>query len=79
MITLKTMAAIFAIVVGIPSQIIDYKHRKRKAYEPENAWGYYAALSGGGSWEGRFMMWSGYLGIVFVVAALGYLFYAVSK
>ena len=79
MITLKLLAAIFAIVVGIPSQIIDYKHRKRNAYEPGNAWGYYAALSNAGSWEGRFMMWSAHLGIAFVVATLGYLFYALSR
>ena len=79
MTTLKILAVIFAIVVGIPSQIIDYKHRKNNAYEPGNAWGYYAALSSAGDREGRFMMWSGYLGIVFILGTLGYLMYVLTR
>jgi len=79
MLTLKIVATLFAVFLGIPNQIIDYKHRKRAGYEPGNAWGYYAKLSKEGSWEGKFMMWSGYLGIGFIIAALGYLFYALCR
>lgn len=73
MIALKILTVIFVIVFGIPGQIIDYKHRKR--YEPGHAWRYYAKLSKEGRWEGRFMMWSGYIGIYFIVGALNYTFY----
>lgn len=79
MITLKIIAAVFAIVVGIPCQIIDYKHRRRNAYEPGNEWAYYAALSNAGSWQGRFMVWSAYLAIAFVIGALVYAFYALAR
>ena len=79
MLTLKIIVAILAIVLGIPNQIIDHKHRKLKAYEPGNAWGYYAKLSREGNWEGRFMMWSGYLGIVLIMFTLGYTFYLLSR
>lgn len=75
MMTLKIIAAVCAIVLGIPNEVIDSKHRKRKAYEPGNAWSYYAKLSREGNWEGRFMMWSGYLCIGFIMIALGYMFY----
>ena len=76
---LKIIAGVFMLVVGIPNQIIDYKHRKNKDYEPGNAWGYYARLARGGSWEGRFMMWSGYLGIYAIIGVTGYAFYALAK
>jgi hypothetical protein len=79
MITLKIIVAIFMAVIGIPNQLIDYRHRKRNAYEPGNAWGYYAKLSKEGSWEGKFMMWSGYLGIGLIIFILGYAFYALSR
>jgi len=79
MLWLKLVAAVFAIIFGIPNQIIDYKHRKRKAYEPGNEWAYYSKLSKEGSWEGKFMMWSGYLGIFVIIVAIGYLFYALCK
>lgn len=77
MFVLKILAFVLVIVVGIPNNIIDHKHRKR--YEPGNAWGYYAKLSKEGSWEGKFMMWSGYIGIAFIVAVIGYSFYALSR
>lgn len=77
MFVLKILVFVFVIVVGIPSQIIDHKHRKQ--YEPGNVWGYYSKLSKEGSWEGKFMMWSGYIGIAFIVAVLGYAFYALSR
>lgn len=79
MLTLKIMAAILAILLGIPNQIIDYKHRKQKRYEPGNAWGYYARLSRDGSWEGKFMIWSSYLAIGFIIVTLGYTFYVLSR
>lgn len=72
MVALKILALIFLIIFGIPKQIIDYKHRKR--YEPGNAWGYYAKLSKEGNWEGRFMMWSGDIGMYFIIGALAYTF-----
>lgn len=78
MLTLKIIVAIFTIVLGIPNRIIDYKHRKRKAYEPGNEWAYYSKLSRDGNWEGRFMMWSSYLGIALIIGALGYMVYALS-
>jgi len=77
MLILKMAALVFVIVLGIPNQIIDYKHRKN--YEPGNVWGYYAKLSKEGSWEGKFMMWTGYIGIAYIVVATGYLFYALSR
>ena len=72
MIFFQIAVAIFAIVFGIPNQIIDYKHRKNKAYEPGDAWAYYSKLAKEGSAEGKFMMWSSYCGIGLVVAALAY-------
>ena len=77
--TYKTIALVLLIVLGIPNQIIDYRHRKRKAYEHGNAWAYYSRFSKEGDWEGRFMMWSGYIAIVFILASLGYLFYGLSR
>jgi hypothetical protein len=79
MLTIKIIALVFVIIFGIPNQIIDYKHRKRKAYEPGNAWGYYANLAKQGNWEGRFVMWSGYLGIVLILVVFAYMFHALSK
>jgi hypothetical protein len=76
---LKIIAGVFMLVVGIPNQIIDYKHRKNADYEPGNAWGYYARLAKEGSWEGRFMMWSGYIGIYAIIGVLGYGFYVLAK
>lgn len=73
MLELKVLTLIFLIVFGIPNQIIDYRHRKR--YESGHAWSYYAKLSKEGSWEGRFMMWSAYIGIYFIFGALAYTFY----
>ena len=72
MIYFKIIACIFAIVLGIPNQVIDYKHRKNKAYEPGNAWAYYSKLSAEGSMEGKFMMWTGYFGIALIIAVLVY-------
>lgn len=66
---------VFVMVLGIPNQIIDYKHRKNKAYEPGDAWAYYSRLSKEGNREGKFMMWSGYCGIAFIFVTLGYLAY----
>lgn len=73
MIFFQIAVAIFAIVFGIPNQIIDYKHRKNKAYEPGDAWAYYSKLAKEGNAEGKFMMWSSYCGIFLMVAALVYL------
>lgn len=79
MLTLKAIALVLIIVLGIPIQIIDYKHRKRKGYIPGNAWTYYAQLCKEGSWEGRFMMWSAYIGIAFVIVVIAHMFYTLSK
>lgn len=79
MFLIKTIALILIVSLGIPNQIIDYKHRKRKAYEHGNAWAYYSKLSKEGNWEGRFMMWSGYLGIYFIIGTLCYAFYALTR
>lgn len=74
-IFLEIAVVLFAIFFGIPNQIIDYKHRKRKAYEPGDAWAYYSKLSKEGNAEAKFMMWSTYCGIGLIVAALVYLIY----
>lgn len=37
MLLIKFLVLVFAIVFGIPNQIIDYKHRKNKSYEPGDA------------------------------------------
>ncbi len=79
MLALKVVALILIVVLGIPNQIIDYKHRKRKAYVPGNAWSYYARLGREGSWEGKFMMWSAYIGIAFVFVVVGHMFYALAN
>jgi hypothetical protein len=73
---LKIVAVVFIVVVGIPTQIIDYKHRKTRAYEPGNVWAYYEGLRKEGNWEGIIMIWSGYAAIVLAIATLGYLFYS---
>lgn len=70
MTTIKIIAAVYLLVFGIANQVIDYKHRKRKAYEPGCAWQYYAQLAREGSREGKFMMWSGYIGIWLMIATL---------
>ncbi|WP_146009772.1 hypothetical protein [Janthinobacterium sp. ROICE36] len=73
MVVLKGILLLFIIFFGIPNQIIDYKHRKKKAYEPGDAWAYYSRLSKEGSAEGKFMMCSTYCGIAFIVVVLAYL------
>jgi hypothetical protein len=75
MLVFQIAVVIFAILVGIPNQLIDYKHRKKNAYEPGNAWAYYSKLSQEGNIEGMFMMWSGYCGISLILATLAYLAY----
>jgi hypothetical protein len=79
MLNIELIVTIFAIVLGIPNRIIDIKHRKRKAYEPGHAWGYYSKLNKGGSWEGKFMMWSGYSGIVLVLVIIADTFYSLAN
>lgn len=79
MLTIKIIALILIIFLGIPNQIIDYRHRKRKAYEHGNASAYYTKLSKEGCWEGRFMMWSGYIAIYFVIGTICYAFYALTR
>lgn len=76
---LNIISGVFMVVVGIPNRIIDYKHSKHKDYQPGNAWGYYARLAREGSWEGRFMMFSGYLGIYTIIGVTAYVFYVLSK
>lgn len=69
----KVIVMLIAVLVGIPNQMIDYRHRKNRDYEPGNAWEYYARLRREGSWEGKFMMWTGYGGIIVIVSALSFL------
>lgn len=45
MTTIEIIAAVCLLVFGIANQIIDYKHRKRKACEPGCAWQYYSQLA----------------------------------
>lgn len=70
MLYLKWMVLVFVIVFGIPNKIIDYKHRKNKAYAPGDEWAYYSRLSKEGKLEGKFMLWSTYCGIGLVVVVL---------
>jgi hypothetical protein len=79
MLTLKITMLIFASVVGIQNQIIDYKHSKRKAYKYGNARAYYTKLSRESNWDGRFMMWSVELRISLIIATLASTFYALSS
>nr|WP_315395704.1 hypothetical protein [uncultured Duganella sp.] len=75
MVFVQLAVLVFVIVFGIPIQIIDYKHRKNKAYAPGDAWAYYSRLSKEGSLEGKFMMWSTFCGIGLIVVTLAYLAY----
>jgi hypothetical protein len=79
LVVIQIITFLLIIFVGIPSQIIDYKHRKRKSYEHGNAWAYYTQLSKEGRWDGRFMMWSAYLFIYFILGIFGYMFYALTR
>jgi hypothetical protein len=79
MVIFEIVVPIFLIVFGIPNKIIDAKHRKRNAYEFGHAWGYYTKLSKAGSWEGKFMVWSAYLGVALVLALFIELFYDLSR
>lgn len=75
MIFFQLAVVVFAVIFGIPGQIIDYKHRKNKAYEPGDAWAYYSKLSKQGSREGKFMMFATYCGISLIVAVSAYTAY----
>ena len=72
---LKAVLVMFVIFFGIPSLIIDFKHRKKSEYHPGSEWAYYSKLSKDGSTEGRFMMFTTYIGILFIVAVVAYLVY----
>ena len=76
---MEIIVAIFAVVIGIPSRIIDRKHRKMNAYEPGNAWEYYSTLGKAGSWEGKFMIWTTVLGFYLILGVLGHTFYALAR
>ncbi|WP_107871864.1 hypothetical protein [Pseudoduganella sp. UC29_71] len=73
MLILKVIMVIFVVAVGIPCQLIDYRHRRKNAYVPGHGWSYYSRLKREGSWEGRFMMNSAYMGIALILAMLGLL------
>ncbi|SFM79800.1 hypothetical protein SAMN02982985_05344 [Rugamonas rubra] len=75
MILIQLAVLVFVILFGIPSQIIDFKHRRKGAYLPGNEWDYYSTLSKTGSLEGKFMMWSAYGGISLIIATVSYLGY----
>jgi hypothetical protein len=75
MIFFQIVAIVFVVVFGIPNQIIDYKHRKNKAYEPGDAWAYYSRLSKEGHRDAKFMMFSTYCGIALIFATIAYLAY----
>ncbi len=79
MAVLKIISLIALVVIGIPNTLIDHKHRKRKAYGHGNAWAYYSELAKAGSWEGKFMMWSGYVCIWLVILTIGFGFYELSR
>lgn len=68
--TFRIMCAVYLLVAGAGNQVIDDKHRKRNAYEPGCAWQHYAKLAREGSREGKFMMWSGHIGIWFIIATI---------
>jgi hypothetical protein len=73
MLILKVIFVIFVVAVGIPCQIIDYRHRKMHAYEPGSGWSYYSRLKREGKWEGRFMMNSAYMALALVLSMAGLL------
>lgn len=72
--SMSTIFIAYILLCGIPMQIIDYKHMKKRAYERGNVWGYYTALSKSGSVEAKFMVWSSCFGIGMVVGLLGIAF-----
>lgn len=76
---LKIATGVFLTVIGIPNRIIDYKHRKNKAYEPGNEFSYYNQLAKEGSWEGKFMVASGFLAMYFILGVLLYGFYVLAR
>lgn len=73
MLILKVIFVIFVVAVGIPCQIIDYRHRRKNHYQPGGGWAYYTRLKREGSWEGRFMMNSAYMAIALVLSMAGLL------
>jgi len=77
--TMRIIAGIYLLIAGVANQVIDYKHRKRNAYEPGCAWQYYSQLAREGSREAKIMMWSGYIAIYFIIAILGVTFYELAK
>jgi hypothetical protein len=79
MAVIKLLALLMIVVLGIPCQIIDYRHRKRSGYLPGNAWSYYAKLSKEGDRGARFMMFSTYVAIYFIVGVTAFTFYALVK
>lgn len=74
-LSMKLIGVLMTVVLGIPNQIIDYKHRKRKAYEPGDAWAYYSKLSKEGNFDGKFMMFSTYVGITVIIAVISFAAY----
>jgi hypothetical protein len=76
MAIIKLLALLLILGLGIPCQIIDYRHRKRSGYQPGNAWSYYAKLSREGDRGARFMMFSTYVAIYFIVGVIAFGFYA---
>lgn len=77
--TMKIIVGIYVLIVGVVNNVIDYKHRKRNAYEPGCAWQYYAQLAREGSREAKFMMWSGYISIYMIFAIMGVAFYELAQ
>lgn len=73
MLILKVIFVIFVVAVGIPCQIIDYRHRRNNAYVPGSGWSYYSRLKREGRWEGKFMMNSAYMAIALVLSMAGLL------
>lgn len=73
--SIKILYTVIFFVLAIPNIIIDHKHRKNNSYSHGNAWAYYSKLSKEGNWEGKFMMWSGYIGIIVIISLLVLAFY----
>jgi len=70
---------LFLVVGGIGNAVIDYRHQKKDGYIPGHAWSYYSKLSKAGSWEGKFMMWSGYIAIALIILVTALTFYKLAS
>lgn len=62
MIVLKIALALYILVVGGGNRFLHRRHRARIA--SGSSWSYYTRLRRQGNWQGSFMLWSTFSGIL---------------